>query len=273
MVAAGIDYVTALKEGPLAGHPVVINMSLGDSVPAQVIEDAIDGAIAAGVIVVASAGNAGEAGMGGPGAYPQVISAGASGWTGEWLDDGASGNPPANGFRYRMFWLQDTNGGLTPPLFADSGNVADPTSADDVYVTDFSSRELGGQDLDVLAPGSWVRGPFAGFPGYNHLPWWSRGLGDVFGLNSGNFFYVGGTSMSAPHVSATAAMLLETDAGLSQADVEAILEATALPIPAATVQVWDPFNASGPGFYPVSWGVDATGAGLIQVDDAIAAVP
>ena len=89
MVAAGIDYVTSLAKGRLAGSRIVINMSLGDTVPAQVIEAAIDRAIAAGVIVVASAGNEGEAGMGWPGAYPQVISAGASGWTGEWLDDGA----------------------------------------------------------------------------------------------------------------------------------------------------------------------------------------
>jgi hypothetical protein len=28
-----------------------------------------------------------------------------------------------------------------------------------------------------------------------------------------------------------------------------------------------------PGFYPVSWGADATGAGLIQVDAAMAATP
>ena len=64
-------------------------------------------------------------------------------------------------------------------MFPGSGDVADPTVAEDVYVSDFSSRELAGQDLDVLAPGSWVRGPFLGFPGYSHLPWWSKGLGDL----------------------------------------------------------------------------------------------
>ena len=223
MVAAGIDYVTSLATGRLAGSRIVINMSLGDTVKADVIEDAIDRAIAAGVIVVASAGNEGEDGMGWPGAYPQVISAGASGWTGEWLDDGASGNEPANGVRYRMFWLQDTNGGLTPPLFADSGDVAEP-GTDDVYVTDFSSREKAGQELDVLAPGSWVRGPFAGFPGYNHLPFWSKGISDLIGSNPGNFFYVGGTSMAAPHVTAAAALLLEKNDSLTQAQVESILK-------------------------------------------------
>lgn len=276
MVAAGIDYVTSLAEGRLAGSRIVINMSLGDTVPAQVIEDAIDRAIDAGVIVVASAGNEGEAGMGWPGAYPQVISAGASGWTGEWLDDGASGNPPSNGFRYRMFWLQDTNGGLTPPLKANSGDVAEPGTGD-AYVTDFSSREKAGQDLDVLAPGSWVRGPFPGFPGYNHLPFWSRGIADLI-VNPGNFFYVGGTSMAAPHVSATAALMLEKNASLTQSQIESILESTATPIAAGSAQVWDPFHvdANGdadPSFVTFTWGADATGSGLLQADAALAATP
>jgi len=279
MVAAGIDYVTSLAKGTLAGSRVVINMSLGDVVEAPVIRTAIQKAIAAGVIVVASAGNEGEDGMGWPGAYPEVISVGAAGWTGEWLDDGASGKAPANGVRNRMFWLQDTHGNLTPPLFPNNGDVEDPTDPDDVYVADFSSRDLGdNQDLDVLAPGAWIRGPFAGFPGYNHLPWWSRGISDLLGSNPGNFFYVGGTSMAAPHVAATAAMMLEKDPTLVQSEIETILESTALPIPAGSAQVWDPVrvDADGnpaPACVTVSWGADATGSGLVLVDEAIAALP
>jgi len=91
-----------------------------------------------------------------------------------------------------MWWLKDdVQSSLTPPLLPGSGDVADGTSADDIYVSDFSSRALTGQELDVLAPGSWVRGPFAGDPGYNHLPWWSKGIGDLVGGNAGNFYYVG----------------------------------------------------------------------------------
>ena len=277
MVTAGIDYVTSLAQGKLAGKRIVINMSLGDSVPSPEIEGAINRAIAAGVIIVASAGNEGDAGMGYPGAYPQVISAGASGWTGEWLDDGASGNPPANGVRYRMFWLQDTHGDLTPPLFPNSGNVAENGAAD-AYITDFSSRQKAGQDLDVIAPGSWVRGPFPGLPGYNHLPWWSKGQGDLHGHNSGNFFYVGGTSMAAPHVTATAALLLQKNHGLSQSQIEGILESSAAPMAPGSAQVWDPFHVDAdgnadPSFVTMTWGADATGAGLLQVDTAIAATP
>lgn len=271
MVAAGIDYVTSLAN---AGYkPIVINMSLGDTSPSDVIEEAIDNAIAAGVIVVASAGNEGEAGMGWPGAYPQVISAGASGWTGEWLKPGTAVDV-AN--RYRMWWLQD-GGALTPPLFANTGEVVDPTMAGDVYVTDFSSRELAGQELDVLAPGSWVRGPFPGLPGYSHLPWWSKGIGDLVSVgNPGNFFYAGGTSMAAPHVTSAAALLLEKDPSLTQAQVESILKSTALTIPdddsrtildntaVATIS-WDTDCEGTP--------CDPVGAGLLQVDAAVNSIP
>jgi len=79
MVAAGIDYVTSLAEGQLAGKRIVINMSLGDSEPSDEIEDAIDRAIDAGVIVVASAGNDGICRPSLPAALPDVISVAALG--------------------------------------------------------------------------------------------------------------------------------------------------------------------------------------------------
>ena len=136
MIAAGIRYATNLK---LAGFsPMVINMSLGGPELDAVEKDALDYAIANGVIVVAAAGNEGEAGMSFPGAYPPVISAGSVGWTGEWIEPGAT----AAGPRYRMWWLKNGTPSLVPPLLAGSGEVADPTNVNDVYVSDFSSRAL-----------------------------------------------------------------------------------------------------------------------------------
>jgi subtilisin family serine protease len=272
MVAAGIRYATNLK---LAGFsPMVINMSLGDSVSAAVIESAIDYAIQSGVIVVASAGNSGEAGMGYPGAYPPVISAGSAGWVREWITPTGT---PQDGPRYRMWWLQSGTPSLVPPLLAGSGDVADPLTEDDVYVSDFSSRALPNQQLDVLAPGSWVRGPFPGDPGYSHLPWWSKGIGDLVGRNPSNFYYVGGTSMAAPHVSALAAMLLEKKPTLTQVDVDAILKSTALAIPATGTRVV--YDNTIPNV-SISWDTDcngtacdAVGSGLIQAKAALDSLP
>lgn len=136
-IAEGIVYVADLKAGELSGSPMVINMSLGGPVQDAVEKAAIDYAISKGVIVVASAGNEGDAGMGYPGAYEPVISAAASGWVKEWNC----------GSGYTTSWWV-------------ACDVADPTDASDFYITDFSSRAKAGQDLDVAAPGSWVVGPF-----------------------------------------------------------------------------------------------------------------
>lgn len=264
MVAAGIRYATDLKR---AGYsPMVINMSLGGSELEAVEKEALDYAIANGVIVVAAAGNEGEEGMGYPGAYGPVISAGSIGWTGEWLK-------PTDGLpRYRMWWLKDSD--HVPPLLPGSGDVADPTVASDIYVSDFSSRALLDQDqeLDVLAPGSWVRGPFPGTPGFSHLPWWSKGIGDLVGNNPGNFYYVGGTSMATPHVAGVAALLMEKDPTLSQRDVETKLKSTALPLAPSGSR--DIFDNTAPA--TISWDTDcdgepcdAVGAGVLQADEAL----
>jgi subtilisin family serine protease len=272
MVAAGIRYATDLKRAGFS--PMVINMSLGGPELAEVEKEALDYAIANGVIVVAAAGNDGEAGMGFPGAYAPVISAGSIGWTGEWLN-ATNGQP-----RYRMWWLKDADD--VPPLQPGTAEVADPTAASDIYVSDFSSRALPGQQLDVVAPGSWVRGPFPGDPGFSHLPWWSKGIGDLVGGNPSNFFYVGGTSMATPHTSAVAALILQKNPALTQAQVETILKSTALPLPAIgsrnvfDIQVNPPVGA----FVTTTWDTDcdgapcdAVGAGVLRADAALSATP
>jgi subtilisin family serine protease len=265
MVAAGIRYATELK---LKGYsPMIISMSLGGPEPSDIIEDAIKYAIDNGVIVVAAAGNDGLEGMDWPGAYPEVISVGACGWRYEWYGPGYKAPPP----RYRLWWLQDNTYGFN--------DVTDPTDVSEVYVTDWSSRENDSrvpgfdQELDVLAPGSWVRGPYPGTPGYNHLPWWAPGRGWIVAPpNLVNFYYVGGTSMATPHVSAVAALILQKKPDLTQSEVEYILKSTALPISPGSMEVYD-YGSQGWAWYTMEWNETATGKGLIQADKAIEAVP
>ena len=222
VITAGIDYVTDLKEGPLADSPVVINMSLGGPTLDPLERAALDRAITAGVLVVAAAGNEGAAGMGYPGAYSPVISVAASGWTGEWI------------------------GG---PSWWNSMDVADPTRAADAYITEFSSRPLSGQDLDVAAPGSWVVGPYQ--------------------TNSQlSYYYLGGTSMASPHVAGAVALIAERNSALTQVDAEHILEGTALGLPAGSAEVVDPSTGRPT---TVTWDAKAAGAGLLDVPAAVAA--
>jgi subtilisin family serine protease len=269
MIAAGIRYATDLKR---AGYsPMVINMSLGGSELVDVEKEALDYAIANGVIVVAAAGNSGEAGMGYPAAYPPVISAGSIGWVGEWL------NPTDGQPRYRLWWLQDNASSmLTPPLPPGSGQVADATAASDLYVSDFSSRALPGQELDVLAPGSWVRGPIPIDAGYSHLPWWSKGIGDLVGRAGTNFRYIGGTSMASPHVASVAALMLQKNPKLTQSQVEKILKGNTLALPPAGSR----YLYGGFDWATITWDTmcesvpcDAVGAGVLQADQALASTP
>ena len=221
-VAMGITYVADLKAGPLADFPVVINMSLGGPSLDAIEQAAIDYAIAAGVIIVASAGNSGTRGMGYPGAYAPVISVAASGWIGEWTAAG--------------WWrLLDVN---------------DPIDPLDFYITDFSSRELAGQDLDVAAPGSWVVGPYK--------------------INSGmslSYYYLGGTSMASPHVAGIVALMAQKYPALTPEYAEVILEESAIELSPGFRTVYGP--SGQPKVY--TWGADATGAGLATADAALAA--
>lgn len=225
VVSQGITYVADLKNGPLADYPVVINMSLGGSALDAVEKAAIDYAIESGVIIVASAGNEGAAGMGYPGAYEPVISVAASGHIDEWAIGTA--------------WWYATD-------------VAEPTNADDFYITDFSSRELPGQDLDVAAPGSWIVGP------YN--------------TNSGqtSYYFMGGTSMASPHVAGVVALMVQKNPSLSAAQAEQYLEDSAIPLDAGSRTILA--GPSGP-YVEVSWGSDATGSGLVDAQAALDLLP
>jgi subtilisin family serine protease len=231
VIIRGIEYVTSLKRGKLAGHPVVINMSLASTLPDPLEQAAIDDAISAGVIVVASAGNDGSEGVSYPAAYPEVISVGAVGWIGQWR---VGDTPPIDDWWY-------------------GEDVPDPASPEDVYVGDYSARDRGGQDLDVLAPGSWVLGPKQR---------------DTAQLGFG-FRY--GTSHASPHVAGLVALMAQARPTLTAAQAEQALQSSALPIPAGCrADVLDPLQNLQPT--TVCWTDAATGSGLVQAGAALAAV-
>jgi hypothetical protein len=138
----------------------------------------------------------------------------------------------------------------TTPTWWRTLDVADPTKASDFFIADYSSRPKAGQDLDVVAPGEWVVTPFQ--------------------ENSGqlSYFFVSGTSASSPHVAGIVALLLQQKSSLTAAQAEAALEAAAIPIPAGSRSVIDPFTGSPT---TISWGADAAGSGLITADAALQA--
>jgi subtilisin family serine protease len=125
-------------------------------------------------------------------------------------------------------------------------DVPDPNNPSDFYIASFSSRQKAGQDLDVAAPGDDTVGPYQ--------------------VNSQqSYYYLSGTSMASPHVTGTVALVLQKNPGLSAAQVESILETSAIPLPAGCRTV--PLEGQ------VCWGTDATGAGLLDADAALAATP
>jgi|Deesub1362A_J573_1020465.scaffolds.fasta_scaffold03047_6 subtilisin family serine protease len=232
-VAAGIYYVADLA-GTLDG-PVILSMSLGAPIPHPLIEDAINYAIGKGVIVVASAGNAGYAGMSWPGAYPQVISCGMAGWTEQFL---------------------------AGPTWWRAADVPEKLNTHDywgnnwqLYLHNISSRpnvNLGQLSwyLDVTTPGAAIVGPYK--------PYFSYATG---------YYYLWGTSMAAPHVSGIAAIVLQSKPYLTQSTLEGILKTAAakLPLPSDGSWVWDPWY----GVYHFEWYGTDWGSGFLQADTAL----
>ena len=248
VIARAITYVTDLKvSGALGAAPLVINMSFGAFGDDVLQRAAIDYAIANGVVPVAIAGNEADAGMRFPGRYAPVISAGATGSVGEF---------PPNDPTHIQWILNDVL-------------ESDPSAH---FVAPFSAWELPGQDLDVLAPGFVV--PIAG-------PLGGGGVGQV------DYNFSVGTSFASPHVAGVAALMLQKNPGLTAAQIEQILESTALPLPPDCRNVT--LIGFGPGHWvsfrwvdfgnffffnaPVCWNASQAGDGLVQADGALAATP
>jgi subtilisin family serine protease len=243
LISHAVVYAADLKSGELGGAPLVINLSSGVHRPLPMERAAIDYAIAQGAIVVAAAGNEANQGMRFPAAYPEVISVAAVGPVSEF---------PADDPTQDRWILRDVP----------------ENDASQFFVAPFSSRALAGQELDVAAPG---------FP-----------VPTAYTRNGAQYSFAGGTSQATPHVAGIAALMLQKHPGLTQGQVESILKSTAMPLPPGTatitwpnlgpgavhdIQTWDRHDGVLLSELTTSWGADATGAGLVQADAALAATP
>ncbi len=130
-------------------------------------------------------------------------------------------------------------------------NVTDPTDPADFYIASFSSRALVGQDLDIAAPGSWIVGPYQ------------------YQMGKTSYYFLGGTSMASPHVAGTVALMAQKYPDLAASQAETILEGSAVYLAPGSRSVPQQSGSTA----TVSWGADATGAGLLDVIEALADTP
>lgn len=231
---AAMLYIADLKASGAVPGPLVVNFSIQAQGSSLVFTDALNYAISQGVLFVTIAGNFHPfATVSFPGRLPQSITAAATGWVRE--------------------------GQAPQPWFFGDVPEGDGSEA---YIAPFSGREPGtvpaGSLIDVAAPGSFVFGEWLYGPGF------SEGRQVAFDAVD-NFIF--GTSFAAPHVAGIVARMLEKNPGLTQAEAEVALRSTALAIPDSPA----PF-ATALSFVP-PWDGRATGAGLAQGAEAVAATP
>jgi subtilisin family serine protease len=203
------------------------------------------------VIFVFSAGNDGMAGMGWPGAYPEVISAAAGGWTMQMVGYSPS-NPPSP---YRWY-LSDV-----PEKLNTNDALGNKWQ---IYLGEFSGRPnkaLGQswKDLDVCAPGCYVVGPFKPEAAWSGTAWVNIGAATAY-------YGLWGTSMAAPHVAGVAAIVAQNYPSFKQTDMEWVLKTAAslIPLSSSTKFANDPYY--GPAF--INNDHDA-GSGWLTTDNAM----
>jgi subtilisin family serine protease len=202
-----------------------------------------------------------------PGAFPEVISTGQTGWLGEWTETGIEGGPATSSGTWITLDVPEEGSASSESfIFLESSRAIGPSDPDDPFY----------QQLDVVAPGAAIYQPNA-----------SRGASSPDSFNSYrghplNFLFGYGTSLASPHVAGIAALMMQKNRAmgnpdLTQAQVEAILKCSAIPVVKGThtdplfsdrVSEWGD-NCVDPD--PSDSGVcrEEQGYGLVQADRAL----
>ncbi|HET7815373.1 MAG TPA: S8 family serine peptidase, partial [Candidatus Baltobacteraceae bacterium] len=190
-----VDEASAINDAVSHGAKV-INLSLGATPPCSdpTEENAVEAAIARGVVVVAAAGNESKNGLDCPAAYPGVIAVGA---------EGPGGSSDAEIVASYSNWLN--NGGTGSGgayLVAPGGTASSSTDSDSLhYVENITSSQQSGASayckVDAFGEASDCRAGFAG------------------------------TSQATPHVVGVVSLMLGLRPSLTPAQIAADLCSTA----------------------------------------------
>jgi subtilisin family serine protease len=200
-----------------------------------------------------------------PAAYEPVISVGAGGWTHQWHS-----HPD------KRWWLDDVP----------------ENGVREAYVTFFSSRPKPGQFLDVVSEGRYRLLPYpcaqilidgSVTAATVHRTCAAKASPDNANASPYQYMFMSGTSFASPPVAGVVALMLERSPSLNNANaafgtldqpsswgpgaLEVALEGSAEPIAPGSVTVMDETGA------PLNemWGANATGAGWVFADKAVAA--
>ena len=244
MLCSAIDYVASLAE--TNGWKIICTNSWGSYEPSPAIRASVDNAITKGVIFTFAAGN-GYTQMDWPGAYPEVISCAAGGWTLQMI---GTGTPDIGGRWYLTDVPEKLN---TKDVLGNNWQI---------FLEDFSGRPdkaLGQtwKDLDVCAPGAYVVGPYKPNAAWNGAAWVNIGAPTAY-------YGLWGTSMATPHVAGVAAIIAHDYPQFNQADMEYVLKKAATRIPMAS----DGAIVYDTSLWAFKWVDHDYGNGWLTVDNA-----
>ena len=190
--ADSADVAAAIREAT-GQHANVILLAFGgtaDAGPDPFERDAVNAALAAGIVVVAAAGNDGASAIDFPAGYDGVVAVGASA-----LDDSAFPGSTSGAREY-----VPTYSNATPSLVAPGGDPTGPGDTDQIHWI---------ENAYTTQPAAGIAGCAAGTA--------PSSCGALFS----------GTSVAAAHVAGAAGLLLSQNASLSPAQVTSILTASA----------------------------------------------